>query len=161
MIRMNKMAARVAAVAMVAGGFSVAADVNAPNEADAAVITGSNTTGYYVLETAMTQRGTGYSFGGSSPSTGFDCSGLTQWAAGKQGISLPRTASAQKGAVQSISGSSLRKGDLVFWHNSSGDIYHVGIYADYGKMLAATKPGDVVRWQNATPSSGYVSYGRL
>ena len=69
--------------------------------------------------------------GGASPTTSFDCSGLTQWTYGKAGINLPRTAQQQYDVTQHIPLSEAQAGDLVFFHstyNAGSYITHVGIY---------------------------------
>ena len=53
-----------------------------------------------VLAEAYKYQGWKYVWGGSSPQTSFDCSGLTQWCFGQAGVSLPRTAQEQYEAVQ-------------------------------------------------------------
>ena len=54
-----------------------------------------------------------YVYGGASPTTSFDCSGLTQWTYGKAGINLPRTAQQQYDVTQHIPLSEAQAGDLV------------------------------------------------
>jgi cell wall-associated NlpC family hydrolase len=85
----------------------------------------------------MSQLGLPYRYGGSSPATGFDCSGLTSWAWARAGVSLPRTAAAQYGATQRISVDHLQPGDLVFF---SG-LGHVGMYIGGGQMVHSPRTG--------------------
>src|SRR5262249_19803491 len=54
-----------------------------------------------------------YVWGGASPATGFDCSGLVQWSYGRVGVRLPRTAQQQYDATARVSAADLRAGDLV------------------------------------------------
>lgn len=82
------------------------------------------------LNTAAAQKGDPYRYGAAGPDA-FDCSGLTLYSYGKAGKKLPRTAQAQYNSTRHISAGSLQPGDLVFIGNSSGSIYHVGIYAGY------------------------------
>lgn len=77
-----------------------------------------------------------YRYGGTSPRSGFDCSGMTQYAYKTQGINLPRTATQQRAAVKRISRSQARPGDLVFFPSGSG-VSHVGLYAGNGMMVDA------------------------
>ena len=81
-----------------------------------------------------------YRWGGTSPSTGFDCSGYVDYVFRRNGHSLPRTASGIYASVQHISRSQARPGDLVFFH-SGASIYHVGIYAGGGTLYHASRPG--------------------
>ena len=98
------------------------------------------------LKEAQKYTGTKYQWGGSTPQTGFDCSGLVQWAYAKAGIQIPRVTDAQfadsKGT--SVERSDLRPGDLVFF-GQPGNIYHVGISMGGDKFLHAPKTGDVVK----------------
>jgi peptidoglycan DL-endopeptidase CwlO len=106
-----------------------------------------------VLGIAASLAGTPYSYGGTSPSTGFDCSGFTQYVFSKVGISLPRTAEAQRQAATPVSNP--QPGDLVFFGNPAG---HVGIYAGGGMMWDSPHSGEVVS-KRAIYSSN-VTYGR-
>jgi cell wall-associated NlpC family hydrolase len=102
--------------------------------------------------------GSPYQYGAAGPYR-FDCSGFTRWVASRYGKDLPHSSSAQYGIVRHISRSSKRLGDLVFVHDSSGHVYHVGFYAGDGRLLAATHTGDYVRIERLWTSSYYV--GRL
>lgn len=84
-----------------------------------------------------------YVYGGASPTTSFDCSGLTQWTYGKAGINLPRTAQQQYDVPQHIPLSEAQAGDLVFFHstyNAGSYITHVGIYLGNNRMFHAGDP---------------------
>ncbi|MGG0657743.1 NlpC/P60 family protein [Rummeliibacillus pycnus] len=103
--------------------------------------------------------GRAYVWGGSNPSTGFDCSGLTQWSFKQAGVSLPRTAAQQYLATKKVSASEAKAGDLVFFSYGSG-VAHVGIYLGGGRMLDAQNNGVVVEsldWWNKY----LVGYGRI
>ncbi len=78
-----------------------------------------------------------YVYGGSSLETGADCSGFIQSIFAKYGKTLPRTAVAQFGAGTAISKDEVKPGDVVFWANSSGRIYHNGIVSGEGKFIHA------------------------
>ncbi|MFE6335254.1 C40 family peptidase [Streptomyces sp. NPDC057798] len=139
-----------------------------------------------VIEAALSQRGVPYSWGGGnaggpsygiccSPSgksgthiKGFDCSGLTQYAYAKVGITLPRVAAAQAGVGRRIPAglgtSALKAGDLVFYATAPGrdsTIYHVGIYVGGGKMINAPRPGAAVRLDAVNAMSGFAGGARL
>lgn len=84
-----------------------------------------------IMDEALKYEGWRYVYGGASPTTSFDCSGLTQWTYGKAGINLPRTAQQQYDVTQHIPLSEAQAGDLVFFHstyNAGSYITHVGIY---------------------------------
>ena len=103
------------------------------------------------VDLARAQTGMPYAWGGASPETSFDCSGLVQWAYRQGGIALPRTAQQQYQATARVGREDLRVGDLVFFQRTyvSSDptewITHVGIYVGDGRMINAPKEGDVVR----------------
>ena len=85
-----------------------------------------------------------YTFGGNSPATSFDCSSLMQWAFKTIGVNLPRTAQGQYDAVQKISASELKAGDLVFFtgtYNAGRAVTHVGMYVGNGMMYDANSGG--------------------
>ena len=63
------------------------------------------------MAAAQSQLGVPYHWGGESPGVGFDCSGLTQWAWGRAGVSIPRTAQEQYDAIAHVSLASLQPGD--------------------------------------------------
>jgi cell wall-associated NlpC family hydrolase len=99
------------------------------------------------LAEAMKYKGTDYLWGGSNPRTGFDCSGLVQWAYAKQGIHIPRVSEQQVLAKngETIGRKDLVPGDLVFFRDPSGDVHHVGISMGADKFLHAPHTGDVVK----------------
>lgn len=70
-----------------------------------------------------------------------DCSSMVQWAYGKVGVKLPRTAQQQYDATQRIDKSQLQPGDLVFFtktYNAGRPVTHVGIYIGNGMMINST-----------------------
>ncbi|MYT27790.1 C40 family peptidase [Streptomyces sp. MspMP-M5] len=86
--------------------------------------------------------GSPYAWGSAGPGA-FDCSGLTQWAYGKAGVSLPRTSQAQRGAGARVPLSQARPGDLVIYRS---DASHVGMYVGNGQVVHAPYPGARVRY---------------
>jgi cell wall-associated NlpC family hydrolase len=80
-----------------------------------------------VVQTAFSQLGLGYRFGGVSPQRGFDCSGYTRWVFSMLDIKLPRTSREQFNYGQAVDKANLRPGDLVFFRNRRA-IGHVGVY---------------------------------
>lgn len=96
-----------------------------------------------IMDEALKYQGWKYVYGGSSPSTSFDCSGLTQWSFAKAGSTLPRTAQAQYDAMQHLPLDQAKAGDLVFFHstyNAGSYITHVGIYVGNNRMFHAGDP---------------------
>lgn len=104
-----------------------------------------------IVDIAAAQAGDPYRYGATGPNS-FDCSGLTQYVHKKVGISLPRTSSAQQGAVRGIARGSMKPGDLLFFHDG-GSVYHVGIYAGGNRMWAATQSGEPVQLQDIWTNS--------
>jgi cell wall-associated NlpC family hydrolase len=90
--------------------------------------------------------GVPYRWGGTSPITGMDCSGLVQLVfRNALGINLPRTAIEQAGQGSRVAISELKPGDLVFFNTMGQNISHVGIYVGNGKFLHAPATGKLVR----------------
>ncbi|SHE29294.1 Cell wall-associated hydrolase, NlpC family [Ferrithrix thermotolerans DSM 19514] len=89
------------------------------------------------VNAALSMQGKPYVWGGASPSTGFDCSGLVMWAYAQAGISLPHNAAMQYEATQRISYSQLQPGDLIFFGMLP---YHVAIYIGGGMEVVADDP---------------------
>jgi cell wall-associated NlpC family hydrolase len=93
-----------------------------------------------VVGVAMQYLGVPYVWGGASPS-GFDCSGLVQYAFARVGVSLPHNAAMQYGYGSPVSRAMLAPGDLVFFNG----LGHVGIYIGGGQFVHAPHTGDVVK----------------
>jgi len=100
-----------------------------------------------VVQEAAQQKGDPYRYGADGPGA-FDCSGLTKFVYHHVGVKLPHSSSAQYDAVQHVAKSHKRPGDLVFFYDDDGDIYHVGVFAGHGKVWAAPQPNDHVRKQD-------------
>ncbi|WP_236710571.1 C40 family peptidase, partial [Streptomyces sp. 150FB] len=83
-----------------------------------------------------------YVWGANGPS-GFDCSGLTQWAYAQAGVGLPRTSQAQRYAGHRVPLSQARPGDLVAYRD---DASHIAMYAGNGQVIHAPYPGAAVRY---------------
>ena len=99
-----------------------------------------------------------YVWGGSSPATGFDCSGFVAYVFAQVGVSLPHHAASQYSYGTPVSYDQLEPGDLVFF---SG-LGHVGIYIGGGQFVHAPHTGDVVRISSlADRMSSYVGARRL
>jgi cell wall-associated NlpC family hydrolase len=90
--------------------------------------------------------GVPYRRGGSDAESGFDCSGFVR-AIYQQtaGLLLPRSASAQAAATETIDKTELKPGDLVFFNTMRRAFSHVGIYVGNGKFIHSPKPGGEVR----------------
>jgi cell wall-associated NlpC family hydrolase len=85
--------------------------------------------------------GVRYVYGGSSPRSGFDCSGLVRYVYAHFGITLPHSSYAQFDRGRRVSRGSLRPGDLVFFDG----LGHVGMYIGNGRFIHAPHTGTRVR----------------
>jgi cell wall-associated NlpC family hydrolase len=95
------------------------------------------------VDTALAQRGDPYVWGAAGPDA-FDCSGLTMYAWGKAGVSLPHQSADQysHGTHVPADLAYLKPGDLLFFYSP---IHHVAIYIGNGLQVHAPTSGDVVR----------------
>lgn len=84
--------------------------------------------GGLIVQTAKSQMGIPYKFGGNSPSEGFDCSGLALYSHRINGISIPRQTSEQFKLGKHINRTELNAGDLLFFRTMGQSVSHVGIY---------------------------------
>lgn len=103
---------------------------------------------------AMSLIGTPYIWGGNTPESGFDCSGLIVYVYNNSGIRLPRTTKAMSSmATQTVKRNSLKTGDLVFFATNGGySVSHAGIYVGDGRFVHAPSSGGVVRLNNLNES---------
>jgi cell wall-associated NlpC family hydrolase len=104
---------------------------------------------------AESKVGQAYIWGGTG-NGGWDCSGLTQAAMAKAGVSIPRVAADQAAATTRVSLNNLQPGDLLFWSNNGSDsgVYHVALYIGNGKYVEAANPSAGVKYEtiaNYTP----------
>lgn len=91
---------------------------------------------------ARSKLGSPYVWAAAGPSS-FDCSGLTMYAWGRAGVSLPHSSRMQMGSGRSVSLSALKPGDLVFY---GSPVHHVALYVGGGQVIHAPQSGDVVRY---------------
>jgi cell wall-associated NlpC family hydrolase len=87
--------------------------------------------------------GAPYRYGGSNPSTGFDCSGLIQYSFSQAGLTIPRSTAEQRRA--SLRVSDPRQGDLLFFDQEGKKNSHAGIYLGDGYFVHAPSSGKRVR----------------
>ena len=137
--------------AMFAGDLSrLLANYDASSGANGVVVGGAADNGKVqsLLRRAMTLLGTPYRWGGTSPDSGFDCSGLVGYVFQTTlGINLPRVSRdmARDTDAELIKNrSELKQGDLVFFGHR-GRVNHVGIYVGEGRFLHSPSTGKDVR----------------
>ena len=119
-----------------------------------------------MIREAEKYLGMAYVWGGSSPETGFDCSGFVSWVINNSGNGWNvgrQTAEGLRGSCTAVSPSEARPGDLIFFqgtYNTPG-ASHVGIYVGNGMMIHAGNP---IKYSNInTPywQGHLLSYGRI
>ena len=110
-----------------------------------------------VVAIAMQYLGIPYVWGGSSPSQGFDCSGLVSYVYSQIGIYLPHHAASQFGYGVPVSYSELQPGDLVFFNG----LGHMGMYIGGGQFIHAPHTGDVVKISTLAGYSSFVGARRV
>jgi peptidoglycan DL-endopeptidase CwlO len=114
--------------------------------------------GLRAVKLARHMLGVPYRWGGTSPSSGFDCSGFVRFVYGRLGISLPHSSYADFGLGRGVARRWLRPGDLVFFHG----LGHVGIYTGHGKFIHAPHSGTRVSYSTlAEYGSAYDGARRL
>jgi hypothetical protein len=122
-----------------------------------------------VVAIATRYLGIPYQWGGATPKSGFDCSGLVQYVFAQLGVSLVHYAAAQwhsPGGVW-VAPNRLQPGDLVFFTGSDGtrkEPGHVGIYVDDGYIIDAPHTGAFVRIDSLNEpklANGYVGARRI
>lgn len=118
-----------------------------------------------IIQIATEYEGQPYVFGGNSPDTGFDCSGIVQYAYSKIGIKLSRTAQDQYDQSTKVTASEAKAGDLVFFkgtYHCADYITHVGIYVSNHKMYQAGGPGlGYVDLTTSYYQEHFVGFGRV
>lgn len=100
-----------------------------------------------------------YVWGGTSLTSGADCSGFAQQIFKKYGINIPRTSREQWANIPGKrikNKKDLQKGDLVFFDHGSGTIKHVGIYAGNGKMIDAAGKQYGIKYTNLSRRHDFV-----
>lgn len=98
-----------------------------------------------VLSRAVNVLGTPYRWGGSSPSKGFDCSGLVKYAFNDATFNLPRTSNAMaSGHGEKVDRKDLKRGDLIFFKLKSRRVNHVAIYLGNDRFIHAPRRGKSV-----------------
>ena len=89
--------------------------------------------------------GTPYRYGGNTPDSGFDCSGLIGYVyKSRAGVAPPRTVAQLGGFGQAVDSSDLRTGDLVIF-GAGRNPTHAGIYVGEGRFVHAPSTGGTVR----------------
>jgi cell wall-associated NlpC family hydrolase len=118
------------------------------------------TVGEKAVEVALRAVGVPYRWGGASPASGFDCSGLVRWSYGRLGVEVPHSSYALYGLGRGVPRSRLEPGDVLFF---SG-LGHVGLYVGRGRMVHAPSSGrhvEVVRLGDTSYGARLVGARRI
>ena len=109
-----------------------------------------------VLRLADDYLGVKYRWGGTSPRTGFDCSGYVQYVYDREGVRLPRTSRQQAvaGTRRPTRWDAAGPGDLVMFANPGEAISHVAFYAGNGRILHSSSSGGGVRYDDLDTKRG-------
>jgi cell wall-associated NlpC family hydrolase len=109
-----------------------------------------------ILSSGERYLGTPYKWGGTSPTSGFDCSGFVQYVYARNGVELPRTSrqQAQVGLALPASWGSVAAGDLVMFAEPGEAISHVAIYAGNRRILHSSSSGGGVRYDDLDTRRG-------
>ena len=107
-----------------------------------------------------------YVWGGSSPSTSFDCSGFVCYVFSNSGVhNLPRTtAQGIYNQCAHIAPSEAKPGDIIFFtgtYDSPGPVSHVGIYVGNNMMIHCGSPIQYVRTDSSYWTQHFYAFGRL
>jgi cell wall-associated NlpC family hydrolase len=95
------------------------------------------TKGERAARIALRALGTPYRWGGESPASGFDCSGLVRWAYLGVGVDLPHSSYALYGEGRRVPRARMAAGDVLFFEG----LGHVGLYLGKGRMVHAPQTG--------------------
>lgn len=101
--------------------------------------------GSAVVAKARSQIGVRYKYGGTTPKTGFDCSGLIQWSYKQCGVTVPRNTKEQAKAGKAVKKSQLRPGDIIVFRISARSGLHTALYTGNGKFIHSPSSGKRIR----------------
>ncbi|MDE5830639.1 MAG: SH3 domain-containing protein [Clostridia bacterium] len=126
-------------------------------ESSEEIVTSGTVTGKDIVEYAKLYLGYKYTSGGSTPNSGFDCSGFTTYVYKHFGISLSRTSSGQSSNGVAVSRENLALGDIICFSGSSSSkkIGHVGIYVGNGKFIHSANSRRGVIYSNVSGDGYY------
>ncbi|MGI5940380.1 MAG: NlpC/P60 family protein [Thermoleophilia bacterium] len=111
-----------------------------------------------LVETATYYLGIPYVWAGSKPSTGFDCSGFTQYVYAQHGIQLPHYSGYQAQMGTPIDPADIKAGDLLAF---GFPVHHVGIYINNDQFIHAPRTGDVIKISTLSERSDLATIRRF
>lgn len=101
--------------------------------------------GWDAVAVAEHYLGVRYRWGGSTPESGFDCSGFVKFVYAQLGLTLAHYAATEYHTTPHINPTELEAGDLIFFEPRPDGPGHVGIYVGEGQLIEAPHTGDVVK----------------
>ncbi len=120
---------------------------------DGSIVTAPNAEAAGAVRSALTQQGVPYSWGGTTPGSGLDCSGLTQWAYAQQGVEIPRLAQDQD-IGSAVTAGEVMPGDLAVWDG------HVAMVIGNGQLVEAGDPVQVGPIRTTNSGMGFKGFFR-
>ncbi len=127
--------------------------VSVPQAPKVSFVDRATATAQDTIDQAMDLLGIRYRKGGSTPESGFDCSGFVSHVFREGvGLILPRTSREMSKAGEEIKKEELRPGDLVFFNTMRRTFSHVGIYLGDNQFVHAPRAGGRVRVEDMRES---------
>ena len=118
-------------------------------QGNASLMSRATTSMQTAMDDALNLIGVRYKRGGTSPETGFDCSGFVVHVFREgMGLILPRTSREISKEGAAVKKSELQPGDLVFFNTMRRTFSHVGIYLGEGQFIHSPRSGGKVRIEN-------------
>lgn len=139
------------------GSVSIAGSAQSKGSAGSTISSGVGGNVQTAVKDAVAQVGKPYVWGGDSPATSFDCSGLVEWAYKQAGISLPRTSQQQWAALtsKSVPMNKVQEGDIVFAAGSDGTATapgHEALMISGNQIVEAATTGTNIRIRSYNPA---------
>lgn len=133
---------------------SVPVTEQAPAQTVQQTASAGSASGQKIVDTAMQYIGVPYKWAGTSPETGFDCSGFVYYVYGENGYKLNRVAQSMTYNGTEVDLDNLQAGDVLLFGSSEYNIYHTGIYIGNGEFIHSPSSGYTVTTQKLSDTYG-------